>query len=146
MSPAVGAVRDGGMGAAPRAGAEPREGSPGADSRVQADSRAGAAPDPGEERALEALDGAVGRLGGGPRRGQREMTRRVARAIASGTHLLAQAGTGTGKSLAYLVPAMIHAVDDGERAVVSTATLALQRQILTRDAPLAAELWACAVE
>ena len=139
MSPAVGAVRDGGTGAAPRAGAEPREGSPGADSRVQADSRAGAAPDPGEERALEALDGAVGRLGGGPRRGQREMTRRVARAIASGTHLLAQAGTGTGKSLAYLVPAMIHAVDDGERAVVSTATLALQRQILTRDAPLAAD-------
>ena len=106
---------------------------------MQADSRAGAAPDPGEERALEALDGAVGRLGGGPRRGQREMTRRVARAIASGTHLLVQAGTGTGKSLAYLVPAMIHAVDDGERAVVSTATLALQRQILTRDAPLAAD-------
>ena len=139
MSPAVGAVRDGGTGAAPRAGAEPREDSPGADSRVQADSRAGAAPDPGEERALEALDGAVGRLGGGPRRGQREMTRRVARAIASGTHLLVQAGTGTGKSLAYLVPAMIHAVDDGERAVVSTATLALQRQILTRDAPLAAD-------
>ena len=139
MSPAVGAVRDGGTGAAPRAGAEPREGSPGADSRVQADSRAGATPDPGEERALEALDGAVGRLGGGPRRGQREMTRRVARAIASGTHLLVQAGTGTGKSLAYLVPAMIHAVDDGERAVVSTATLALQRQILTRDAPLAAD-------
>ena len=166
MSPAVCAVRDGGTGAAPqtgrapregaaeagraggeppaassapRAGAEPREGSPGADSRVQADSRAGAAPDPGEERALEALDGAVGRLGGGPRRGQREMTRRVARAIASGTHLLVQAGTGTGKSLAYLVPAMIHAVDDGERAVVSTATLALQRQILTRDAPLAAD-------
>ena len=160
MSPAVGAVRDGGTGAtpqtgrapregaaeagraggeppaassAPRAGAEPREDSPGADSR------AGAAPDPGEERALEALDGAVGRLGGGPRRGQREMTRRVARAIASGTHLLVQAGTGTGKSLAYLVPAMIHAVDDGERAVVSTATLALQRQILTRDAPLAAD-------
>ena len=139
MSPAVGAVRDGGTGAAPRAGAEPREGSPGADSRVQADSRAGATPDPGEERALEALDGAVGRLGGGPRRGQREMTRRVARAIASGTHLLVQAGTGTGKSLAYLVPAMVHAVDDGERAVVSTATLALQRQILTRDAPLAAD-------
>ena len=166
MSPAVGAVRDGGTGAtpqtgrapregaaeagraggeppaassAPRASAEPREGSPGADSRVQTDSRAGAAPDPGEERALEALDGAVGRLGGGPRRGQREMTRRVARAIASGTHLLVQAGTGTGKSLAYLVPAMIHAVDDGERAVVSTATLALQRQILTRDAPLAAD-------
>ena len=150
MSPAVGAVRDGGTGAAPqtgrapregaaeagRAGAEPREDSPGAAPRVQADSPGA---DSREERALEALDGAVGRLGGGPRRGQREMTRRVARAIASGTHLLVQAGTGTGKSLAYLVPAMVHAVDDGERAVVSTATLALQRQILTRDAPLAAD-------
>ena len=150
MSPAVGAVRDGGTGAAPqtgrapregaaeagRAGAEPREDSPGAVPRVQADSPGA---DSQEERALEALDGAVGRLGGGPRRGQREMTRRVARAIASGTHLLVQAGTGTGKSLAYLVPAMVHAVDDGERAVVSTATLALQRQILTRDAPLAAD-------
>lgn len=54
MSPAVCAVRDGGTGATPHAGAEPREDSPGADSRVQADSRAGAAPDPGEERALEA--------------------------------------------------------------------------------------------
>ena len=121
---------------APRAGAEPREDSPEAAPRVQTDSPGA---DSREERALEALDGAVGRLGGGPRRGQREMTRRVARAIASGTHLLAQAGTGTGKSLAYLVPAMVHAVDDGERAVVSTATLALQRQILTQDAPLAAD-------
>ncbi|WP_168190785.1 ATP-dependent DNA helicase [Actinomyces qiguomingii] len=67
------------------------------------------------------------------------MTRRVARAIGSGIHLLVQAGTGTGKSLAYLVPAMVHAVDAGERAVVSTATLALQRQVLTKDAPLAAD-------
>lgn len=121
---------------APRAGAEPQEDSPEVAPRVQTDSPGA---DSREERALEALDGAVGRLGGGPRRGQREMTRRVARAIASGTHLLVQAGTGTGKSLAYLVPAMVHAVDDGERAVVSTATLALQRQILTRDAPLAAD-------
>ncbi|MDU0349450.1 ATP-dependent DNA helicase, partial [Actinomyces sp. MRS3W] len=67
------------------------------------------------------------------------MARRVTRAVESGTHLLVQAGTGTGKSLAYLVPAMVHAVDAGERAVVSTATLALQRQVLTKDAPLAAD-------
>ena len=149
MSPASGEVRPGGTGRAPRAQA---------DSPTQAPQRVEAAPagavageaapapaaapaeaGPGEERALEALDGAVRRLGGGPREGQREMTRRVARAIASGTHLLAQAGTGTGKSLAYLVPAMVRAVENGERAVVSTATLALQRQIMTRDAPLAAD-------
>ncbi|WP_396027306.1 ATP-dependent DNA helicase [Actinomyces ruminicola] len=67
------------------------------------------------------------------------MARRVAHAITSGGHLLVQAGTGTGKSLAYLVPAMVHAVDAGERTVVSTATLALQRQVLTKDAPLAAD-------
>ncbi|MDO4899557.1 MAG: ATP-dependent DNA helicase [Actinomyces sp.] len=63
----------------------------------------------------------------------------VVRAMETGTHLLVQAGTGTGKSLAYLVPAMVHAVDVGERTVVSTATLALQRQVLTKDTPLAAD-------
>ena len=149
MSPASGEVRPGGTGRAPRAQADSPTQAPQRVEAAPAGAVAGAAAPtpaaapaeagPGEERALEALDGAVRRLGGGPRQGQREMTRRVARAIASGTHLLAQAGTGTGKSLAYLVPAMIHAVENGERAVVSTATLALQRQILTRDAPLAAD-------
>jgi ATP-dependent DNA helicase len=67
------------------------------------------------------------------------MAARVADALETRTHLLVQAGTGTGKSLGYLVPVMVRAVDAGERAVVSTATLALQRQILTRDAPLAAD-------
>src|SRR5665647_3359056 len=62
----------------------------------------------------------------------------VARAIDSGEHLLVQAGTGTGKSLGYLVPAVRHAVVSGERVVVSTATLALQRQVMVRDLPLAA--------
>ncbi|MBE6481803.1 MAG: ATP-dependent DNA helicase [Actinomyces ruminicola] len=94
---------------------------------------------PEEERAQEALAAAVTALGGSPRDGQAEMTRCVSRAIDTGGHLLVQAGTGTGKSLAYLVPAMVHAVDAGERTVVSTATLALQRQVLTKDAPLAAD-------
>ncbi len=92
-----------------------------------------------QARTLAALDAAVNALGGSPREGQTEMARRVAHAITSGGHLLVQAGTGTGKSLAYLVPAMVHAVDAGERTVVSTATLALQRQVLTKDAPLAAD-------
>lgn len=107
---------------------------------------AGTSPaDPGasgtteQARTRAALDAAVNALGGSPREGQIEMARRVTRAITSGGHLLVQAGTGTGKSLAYLVPAMVHAVDVGERTVVSTATLALQRQVLTKDAPLAAD-------
>lgn len=91
-----------------------------------------------QEGAAQALDEAVRRLGGAPRRGQTEMARRVAQALDDGGHLLVQAGTGTGKSLAYLVPAMVRAVEAGERTVVSTATLALQRQVLTKDAPLAA--------
>lgn len=87
---------------------------------------------------LMALAGAVGRLGGAPRPGQEEMVRRVAASIDAGTHVLVQAGTGTGKSLGYLIPAMVHAVTEHDRVVVSTATLALQRQILTKDAPVAA--------
>ncbi|MDO8151964.1 ATP-dependent DNA helicase [Isoptericola sp. b408] len=85
------------------------------------------------------LDRAVGALGGSPRQGQREMAAEVARAIEDGRHLLVQAGTGTGKSLGYLVPAVRHAVTEGERVVVSTATLALQRQVITRDLPLVAD-------
>mgnify|MGYP001672257509 FL=1 len=87
---------------------------------------------------LTALAHAVEAMGGSPRAGQEEMARRVAQALVDGTHLMVQAGTGTGKSLGYLVPVLARAVEAGERAVVSTATLALQRQILTKDAPLAA--------
>jgi ATP-dependent DNA helicase DinG len=85
------------------------------------------------------LDVAVGVLGGARRDGQHTMARAVARSLDSGEHLLVQAGTGTGKSLGYLVPAVRHAVHADERVVVSTATLALQRQVLTRDLPLVAD-------
>ncbi|GIG38523.1 ATP-dependent DNA helicase DinG [Cellulomonas phragmiteti] len=84
----------------------------------------------------ELLDLAVGALGGGRRDGQHTMAQAVADALRTGEHLLVQAGTGTGKSLGYLVPAVRHAVQTDERVVVSTATLALQRQVLTRDLPL----------
>ena len=93
----------------------------------------------GDRRVLDVLDAAVRSMGGSPRQGQTTMVREVAQTLADGTHLLVQAGTGTGKSLGYLVPAMAHAVQAGARVVVSTATLALQRQILTKDAPLAAD-------
>ena len=87
----------------------------------------------------ELLDLAVGALGGSRRDGQHEMARAVADAIEKGEHLLVQAGTGTGKSLGYLVPAVRHAVLNDERVVVSTATLALQRQVVARDLPLVAQ-------
>ena len=82
------------------------------------------------------LDVAVGVLGGVRRDGQHQMAVAVADTIAKGEHLLVQAGTGTGKSLGYLVPAVRHAVLEDEHVIVSTATLALQRQIMTRDLPL----------
>src|SRR5215211_7738656 len=59
----------------------------------------------------------------------------VEQALESEEHLLAQAGTGTGKSLGYLLPALA----SGRRVVVATATKALQDQLLTKDVPLAAE-------
>jgi len=92
------------------------------------------------DEAVDALlDVAVGVLGGARRDGQHRMARAVAASLETGEHLLVQAGTGTGKSLGYLVPAVRHAVHADERVVVSTATLALQRQVLTRDLPLVAD-------
>lgn len=81
------------------------------------------------------LADAVTALGGTRRDGQLAMASAVANAIDTGEHLAVQAGTGTGKSLAYLVPAIRHAVESGSTVVVSTATIALQRQLVDRDLP-----------
>jgi ATP-dependent DNA helicase DinG len=81
------------------------------------------------------LDTAVASFNGSRRSGQVEMTSRVSGALRSGKHLLVQAGTGTGKSLAYLIPALHHAVSTDKPVLVSTATLALQAQIIGRDLP-----------
>lgn len=83
----------------------------------------------------ELLATVVAALGGSERGGQQEMAAAVARAFATDEHLVVQAGTGTGKSLAYLVPAVVHALDDDSPVVVSTATIALQRQLVDRDLP-----------
>lgn len=85
--------------------------------------------------ALELLDSAVEAMGGQRRDGQHEMVRRVVEAIESGDHLLVQAGTGTGKSLAYLIPLIVHSLTSDKPSVVATATLALQAQIVGRDVP-----------
>ncbi|GAB3778901.1 ATP-dependent DNA helicase [Nocardioides ungokensis] len=79
----------------------------------------------------EVLAGAVSALGGTQRDGQVAMAEAVAEAMTDGRHLLVQAGTGTGKSLAYLVPSLLHE----QRVVVATATLALQHQLVERDIP-----------
>lgn len=77
------------------------------------------------------LAAAVTALGGQERAGQVAMAEAVAQAFADREHLLVQAGTGTGKSLGYLVPALLH----DKRVVVATATLALQHQLVERDLP-----------
>jgi len=81
-------------------------------------------------RLAEVLDGYEARLE------QAELAQAVADALEAGEHLLAEAGTGTGKSLAYLIPAL----ESGRRVVVATATKALQAQLLTKDVPVAARV------
>ena len=85
------------------------------------------------------LAAAVAGLGGTERLGQTQMASAVDAATRSGEHLLVQAGTGTGKSVAYLVPAAAHAVATGRPVVVATATLALQAQVVDRDLPAVAD-------
>ncbi|AIJ34125.1 Rad3-related DNA helicase [Corynebacterium imitans] len=87
----------------------------------------------------ELLDAAVEALGGARREGQHRMAEAVAKALDSQRHLAVQAGTGTGKSLAYLVPAVRYAQANDTTVVVSTATLALQRQLVQRDLPRLAD-------
>ncbi|WP_132212510.1 ATP-dependent DNA helicase [Kribbella steppae] len=82
----------------------------------------------------ELLEAAVSGINGQTRPGQVEMAEAVNTSMHDGSHLLVQAGTGTGKSLGYLVPALVHAIED-RRVVVSTATLALQSQLVDRDVP-----------
>jgi ATP-dependent DNA helicase DinG len=90
-------------------------------------------------RVTDLLAAAVTALGGAERTGQVEMAQAVERAFSTGEHLAVQAGTGTGKSLAYLVPAISHALDANHPVVVSTATIALQRQLVDRDLPRLAD-------
>ena len=91
------------------------------------------------EASCRVLDAVVAGMGGAPREGQASMVAEGAAALEDREHLLVQAGTGTGKSLGYLVPLLTHCATNGVRGVVSTATLALQRQILVKDAPVAVD-------
>jgi len=85
------------------------------------------------------LQAAVSAIGGSERTGQTRMAQAVWEAMGDASHLAVQAGTGTGKSLAYLVPALRMAADRRGPIVVSTATIALQRQLVERDLPRLAD-------
>ena len=86
------------------------------------------------------LGAAVEGIAGAQRPGQHEMASAVAKTLAGGDHLLVQAGTGTGKSLGYLAPALARLVQSpSERIVIATATLALQAQLAHKDIPAALE-------
>jgi len=78
------------------------------------------------------------------REGQLQMAGAVATQLAHGGQLAVEAGTGTGKSLGYLVPAALHALQNRDRVVVSTHTINLQEQLAQHDVPLAARLVAAA--
>jgi ATP-dependent DNA helicase DinG len=92
-----------------------------------------------EPSPVKLLATAVSAIGGAERAGQTRMAQAVWDAITDGTHLAVQAGTGTGKSLAYLVPAFELAAARRGPVVVSTATIALQRQLIERDLPRLAD-------
>ena len=86
----------------------------------------------------DVLATAVKAIGGSERPGQVEMADAIAECLESDHHLLVQAGTGTGKSLGYLAPALLWLVrHPGKRIVVATATLALQSQLANNDIPAA---------
>lgn len=85
----------------------------------------------------EVLSAAIELMGGNSRPGQSAMVGAVERTLEQKECLLVQAGTGTGKSLGYLIPALLYASQNKARVVISTATLALQEQIINKDAPVA---------
>ena len=93
--------------------------------------------DPDEVAAVLSADGPLSRAVSGfeERPQQIEMAFAVAEAIGDGKRLMVEAGTGVGKSLAYLVPAALYALKNNVRVVVSTNTINLQEQLLTKDIP-----------
>jgi ATP-dependent DNA helicase DinG len=77
---------------------------------------------------------------------QEQMARAVVAAFRDDEPLLFEAGTGVGKSLAYLVPGILHAVDQSRQMIVSTHTISLQEQLETKDLPLCRRLFKASTE
>src|SRR5271170_4313895 len=103
------------------------------------DPQPGGAP-PGLVRQVEEMFSPSGRLSKSPnfeyRPQQQEMAVAVARALEQKEHLIVEAGTGVGKSLAYLIPAIFHAVAHNRKAIISTHTINLQEQLILKDLPM----------
>ncbi|MFI4896832.1 MAG: ATP-dependent DNA helicase [Phycisphaerales bacterium JB059] len=98
-------------------------------------------PDPGRHPvdALLQADGPIARALGAayePRPEQIGMATAVEKALADRSHLLVEAGTGVGKSFAYLIPAAMRCVEKGETVVIATNTISLQEQLVEKDVPL----------
>ncbi|HEV3232637.1 MAG TPA: DEAD/DEAH box helicase, partial [Candidatus Dormibacteraeota bacterium] len=131
----------GGTGGAAAAGTGPAD-SPGATGAGGAEPAA--RPPALAADALTALLGPGGPLAAEPgwelREAQQQMCRAVAQAFERERNLMVEAGTGTGKSLAYLLPALAWATSRGDRVCVSTYTINLQEQLLHKDLPLAARI------
>lgn len=108
---------------------------------AQALSLAQAARDPVEASAIDRMfaeEGALGEITPGYERREEQlaMAHQVTKALNHGDRIMLEAGTGTGKSLAYLLPAALWAVKNAQRIVVSTQTINLQDQLLKNDIPL----------
>lgn len=84
----------------------------------------------------QAVRAAVGDADAQLRPGQKALCRQIAAAMEKRTTLASEAPTGSGKTFAYLAPAMVMAAQAGDRTVVSTGSLALQSQIIAKDAPV----------
>ncbi len=85
------------------------------------------------------LNAVVESVGGEFRDGQQEMVNEISSAIKNNEHRIIQAGTGTGKSIGYLVPAAVHAgMNNVDPIIIATATLALQKQLMDKDLPVIA--------
>ena len=92
-------------------------------------------------RAMYAPDGILGRAKNFEYRAeQQDMASEVAQALAEQRHLVVEAGTGVGKSLAYLLPAVLWAVEEKKKAIISTYTINLQEQLVHKDIPIVRNL------
>lgn len=99
---------------------------------------------PGFEAEIAGIFSAGGllskRAGFEPRAEQREMACEIARTLSGGGHVVIEAGTGVGKSFAYLIPAILFAVRNKRKAVISTHTINLQEQLVYKDIPAVREI------
>ncbi|MDX1957668.1 MAG: helicase C-terminal domain-containing protein [Leptospiraceae bacterium] len=75
-----------------------------------------------------------------PREEQLSMAKEIAKSLSSNEFLIVEAGTGVGKSLSYLIPAVLHARETGKKVVISTETIALQSQLIQKDIPIVSRI------